>query len=190
MQVDDDLMPVPTGASSLTFLAHSASEALMACPHPWWKLTGLRMAPDLADPVQAKLEEAGRSLVTWLRFGLETEDPYALTCRAMWPGYDLDVRRPVDAYWLTTRPETMRRVLGGLTEPQVNGLMGRPAEPVGVLVDRKGRVLRTEEPDYPVANQWNAYSPFVEIKPISVYTLTDLWEGATRVERLRPLGLS
>lgn len=185
--VDEHLLPLATGTSHLSFLAHTPAKALSTCAHAWWKLTGLNVAPDLLPLVEATLENEGRTLDTWLD-PAAGDDPHALTCAEMWPGCTVP-RRPVDAYWLTARPETMRRVLGGLSGPQVVGLESRPGAPVGVLVDRKGRVLLTEAPDYPQANQWNAYSPFYAIEPFSVYALTDLWQRCAYVRRLHPLGL-
>ncbi|MDP9764465.1 hypothetical protein [Deinococcus enclensis] len=178
---------VLTGRSHLEFLGYHAGDVLRESRHPWWNLVGQYAAPDLFPLVEEVLREKGGSLEGW--FSPQPEDDrHLFTCQAMWPACDIP-RRPVDAFWLTARPETMRRALGGLSAAQISGLMCSPAEPVGALVDRRGRVVLTQEPHYPVGNLWNAYSPFYEIKPFRVACFADLWLATQHVERVQPLGL-
>lgn len=174
----EDDEPIANGRSTLNYLALTAGEALERAAHPWWKLEGLFVATDLVPLVIAKLETVGRTLESWLNPQMNF-DPHALLCEVMWPNCDVP-KQPVDAYWLTGRPETLRRLQGGLTTIQVEGLKRCPAKGVGVLVDRKGRILMTEEADYPMANQWNGYSPFLSVIPFSVHALPDVWAASQK----------
>lgn len=178
---DDDTGDIyETGRSDLHFLAHSAPDALTSAHHPWWKLVGLNVAPDLLPHVEAALKAHQRSLDGWLHPDLG-QDPEVFTCSFMWEKCDVP-RRPVDAYWLTARPQVMRRLLGGLSRAQIEGLRSLPGTPVGVLVDRRGRVLLTEQPFYPVANMWNGYSPFQAVRQFTLHALVDLWHIAPTVK--------
>ncbi|GGI66872.1 hypothetical protein [Deinococcus humi] len=55
--------------------------------------------------------------------------------------------------------------------------MVNPAEPVGILVDRKGQVLITESYQYPLSHMWNTI-PFSEIPEFQVQILAELWSVA------------
>lgn len=172
---DEDDEPVVTG-TSLEFLGTEADAALRGCPYPWAKLVGLALAPDLVPLVQVILVEQGRTLDDWLQY-FERDDGQKWSCRYAWWGCTTFTDEPLDAYWLTARPEVVRRTLGGLSHAQVVGLMANPAESVGVLVDRRGRVLITEASSYPFSQMWST-SPFSEVPEFQVQTLSELWLAA------------
>lgn len=167
--------PAVTG-SSLELLDTVLPDALRTCGYPWAKLTGLYVAPDILSEVETVLADHGRTLDAWLTH-FEGQDPKALTCKYVWWQCGTFTRRPVDAYWMTARPEVMLRYLGGLSRSQVDGLKRNPREPVGMLVDRKGRVLMTEAFDYPYSHMWLT-SPFTEVEEFAVHALVDLWNVA------------
>ncbi|PTA66910.1 hypothetical protein [Deinococcus arcticus] len=167
---DDDEPQV--GGTSLEYLGTEAETALRACPYRWPRLVGLALAPDLIPVVQAILSEEGKTLDDWLQF-IGGDDAQQWSCQYVWWNCDAFTPEPVDAYWLTARPEVVRRTLGGLSQLQVAGLTVNPGEPVGVLVDRSGRVLITEAYQYPTSNMWSVI-PFSEVRRFQVNTLVDL----------------
>lgn len=166
---DDEPQVTSTG---LEYLGTDVDAALRACPYRWPKLVGLALAPDLLPVVQTILAEEGKTLDDWLHY-YEDDDAQKWSCEYVWKDCAAFTPEPVDAFWLTARPEVVRRTLGRLSPLQVAGLTTGPGEPVGVLVDRSGRVLITEAYQYPVSNMWHS-TPFARVQKFYVDTLAEL----------------
>lgn len=157
---------------SMDFLGTDTEAALRACPYPWAALVGLAVAPDLVPVVQKILAEHGKTLDDWMMY-FESDKTDQWTCKYVWWDCDAFTEQPVDAFWMTARPEVMRRFLGGLSDLQIAGMRVDPGASVGVLIDQWGRVLSANSSDYPESNMW-ASIPFSEVPEIQVQTIAEL----------------
>lgn len=107
---------------------------------------------------------------------------------AVWPNCDaswLDsevVEKHVDAFWIEVASVSEENRLLRLAsrdlhlEPLMRSLLRRNDRTpyLCFLVARDGRFVRPMHYSYPCDNQWNAYSPFRYVKPVSITDIKGL----------------